>query len=101
MARRRSRFIETRALREQRSRKDAPDPGGAIRLAGFAAALLVLIAVGAGFQGERFSTMAAGALGRLGPLAQPVLFGISPLEAAGLAGVLGVVVYVFWRGFRR
>jgi Flp pilus assembly pilin Flp len=72
-----------------------------MRLAGFVAIVLVFIAVGAGFQGERFTGWIAGRLGELGPLVEPRWFGISLLEMAMIAVVSGVVAWILWRGFRR
>ena len=71
-----------------------------IRLSGFGAAFLVMIAVGAGFHGERFTSAAAGLMSRLGPLVEPVLWGVSPVEMLALAGVLSVFGWALWRGFR-
>lgn len=99
MARRRSRLLEARAAR--RRKPDGPDPAAAIRLAGFGAALLVFIAVGAGFRGERFTSEAARLLGRFAPLVDPVLFGLSVLELGALA-LVGVLFFLaFRRGVRR
>ncbi len=72
-----------------------------MRLAGFVAIVLVFIAVGAGFQGERVTGLIAEGLGRLGPLVEPRVFGVSLLEMAMMAAVLAVVAWVLWRGFRR
>ena len=65
-----------------------------MRFAGFVAMVLVFIAVGAGFQGERVTSWIAGGLGELGPLVEPRWFGVSLLETAMLAMVLALVVWV-------
>lgn len=72
-----------------------------MRLAGFVAIVLVFIAVGAGFQGERVTGWIAGRLGALGPLAAPRWFGLSLLEMAVIFLVFAVSAWVLWRGFRR
>jgi len=72
-----------------------------IRLAGYGAAFLVFIAVGAGFQGERFTQMMAQMLARLGPLAEPWVFGVSALEIGATGVVVGLLGWTVWRGFRR
>lgn len=72
-----------------------------IRLAGYGAAFLVFIAVGAGFQGERFTQMMANLLARLGPLAEPLFFGVSALELVAALAVVGLLGWTVWRGFRR
>lgn len=72
-----------------------------IRLAGYGAAFLVFIAVGAGFQGERFTQMMARFLSRLGPLADPWVLGVSILELVAALAVVGILGWTVWRGFRR
>lgn len=71
-----------------------------IRLSGFGAAFLVMIAVGAGFHGERFTSAAAALMSRLGPLAEPVMWGVSAVEMLAAVLVLAVFGWALWRGFR-
>lgn len=99
MTRRRSRVDEAR--RRRTSRGEGPDPQAIMRFAGLGVMALVLVAVGAGFQGERVATLLARVGARLGPLAEPVMLGASALEIAGLALVLVIVAWAIWRGFRR
>ena len=70
-------------------------------MSGFGAALLVFVAVGAGFHGERMTSAVARALSGLAPLVQPVLWGVSLLEFGAALLVLGVFGFTVWRGFRR
>lgn len=72
-----------------------------MRLSGFGAALLVFVAVGAGFYGERMTSAVARALSGLAPLVEPVLWGVSLLEFGAALLVLGVFGFTVWRGFRR
>ena len=105
---------ETRAasLRRRRARRAAlsaqrrgeaggPDPVGAIKFAGFAAALLVFVAVAAGFRdspaAQRFAETAA----RLGPLAEPVFLGLSALEWIALALAGAIIARVASKMLRR
>jgi len=100
MARRRSRYLINQQAR--RKRPDAGgDPGASMRVAGFGAAFLVFIAVGAGFHGERFTQLAASGFAVLAPLAEPVLWGVSWLEFGAVLMVLAICVVTLWRGFRR
>lgn len=99
MARRRSRFIAAKARR--RREDDGPDPAAMMRLAGLGAMLLLFVAVGAGFQGERVTTLVAGFGARLRPLVEPVLFELSVLEIVGGAAVFAVLAGGLWRAFRR
>jgi hypothetical protein len=99
MARRRSRFIEKR--RNARSSASGPDPASAMRLAVFGALVLVMIAVAAGFQGERFAAGLVRALSFLGPLAEPVLFGASWLEIGAVGLGLAVLLVMGARALRR
>lgn len=99
MTRRRSRRLQDR--RDRTDRKAGPDPAGAMRLAGFVAMVLVVIAVAAGFQGDRFATSIARGLAALGPLAEPVMFGASWLEIGAGLGVGLVIAVVVVRGLRR
>ncbi len=71
-----------------------------IRLSGFGAAFLVLVAVAAGFHGERFALAAAGWMSRLGPLVEPVIWGVSPAELGAGVLVVSVFAWAVWRGFR-
>ncbi|MGJ3231998.1 MAG: hypothetical protein ACFE0P_09380 [Oceanicaulis sp.] len=99
MTRRRSRHI---AAKERRRRtEDGPDPAAMMRLAGLGAMLLLFVAVGAGFQGERVTSALAGLAARLGPLADPVLLGRSAIEIAGGIAVFAVLAAGLWRAFRR
>lgn len=99
MARRRSRFVAARE--RQRRREDGPDPAAMMRLAGLGAMILLFVAVGAGFQGERVTTLLAGLGARLGPLVEPLLFDLSVLEIVGGAAVFAVLAGGLWRAFRR
>lgn len=72
-----------------------------MRLSGFGAALLVFVAVGAGFHGERITGAIARALSGLAPLVEPVLWGVSLLEFGAALLVLVVFGFTVWRGFRR
>lgn len=72
-----------------------------IRLSGFGAALLVFVAVGAGFHGERFTSAAARLMTRLEPLVEPVVWGMSVAELGAGALVLMIFAWLVWRGFRR
>jgi hypothetical protein len=99
MARRRSRFLQNR--RERRQDASGPDPAASIRLAGFVAMVLVVIAVAAGFQGDRFAAAIARGLSALGPLAEPVILGASWLEiSAGLVMIV-LIGLVILRQLRR
>ena len=71
-----------------------------IRLSGFGAAFLVMIAVGAGFHGERVTAAAARLMSGLAPLVEPVLWGISLAEMGGGFLVLAVFGIAVWRGFK-
>ncbi|XBQ17044.1 MAG: hypothetical protein ABL308_04005 [Oceanicaulis sp.] len=99
MPRRRSRFIENR--RARRRDTEGFDPQAMMRLAGMGAMLLLFVAVGAGFQGERITSWFAAAGGRLGPLAEPVVFGLSALEIGAVALVIAVFGLAAWRTLRR
>ena len=72
-----------------------------IRVSGFGAALLVFVAVGAGFHGERFTSAAARLMSVLAPIAEPSIFGVSLAEIGAALLVLGVFGWAVWRGFRR
>jgi len=72
-----------------------------MRLSGFGAALLVFVAVGAGFHGERFTIAAARLMSGLAPLARPWIWGVSPAELVAGLLVLAIFGGVVWRGFRR
>ena len=99
MARRRSRLQHSRQTR--RAERSGPDPAASMRLAGFVAMVLVVLAVAAGFQGDRFASAIARVMAALGPLAEPVVFGASWLEiGAVLLGLLVIAATVF-RTLRR
>jgi hypothetical protein len=99
VTRRRSRLL---AAKERRQRSDdGPDPAAMMRLAGLGAMLLIFVAVGAGFQGERVTSIIAGTAARLGPLAEPAFLGLSALEIAGGLDILAVLGAGLWRAFRR
>lgn len=72
-----------------------------MRLAGLGAMLLLFVAVGAGFQGERVTSLLAGLGARLGPLAEPAVLGLSVIEIAGGLAVFAVLAGGLWRAFRR
>lgn len=72
-----------------------------MRLAGFGAMLLLLVAVGAGFQGERVTSALAGLGARLGPLVEPAILGLSVLEMGGGLAILAVLGAGLARSFRR
>jgi uncharacterized membrane protein len=99
MARRRSRFLMNRRDRPKQSA--GFDPAAMIRLTGFVAALLVLIGVAAGFQGDRFATALARGLAVLGPLAEPVIFGASWLELGVGLVACAVIAVMAVRSLRR
>ena len=99
MARRRSRLIA--AKERQQRREDGPDPAAMMRLAGLGAMLLLFVAVGAGFQGERVTSWFAAAGARFAPLAEPFLLGLSALEIVGGLVVFAVLGAGLWRAFRR
>jgi len=99
VTRRRSRIL---AAKERRQRADdGPDPAAMMRLAGLGAMLLIFVAVGAGFQGERVTSIIAGIAARLGPLAEPAVLGLSVLEITGGLAILAVLCAGLWRAFRR
>jgi uncharacterized protein (DUF2062 family) len=99
MPRRRSRFLQNR--RERGPDRSGPDPAASIRLAGFVAMVLVVIAVAAGFQGDRFAAAIARWLSALGPLAEPVLFGASWLEIGAGLFVIALIAVMILRQMRR
>ncbi|TRO97134.1 hypothetical protein FKB34_00570 [Glycocaulis profundi] len=95
MARRRSYQTRINRLREADARRDSgPDAGGMMRLAVLVTLVLVALAVAAGFRGEETAQGMAGWAARLGPLAEPALFGASWLEL-GVAG-FGVALIALW-----
>lgn len=100
MPRRRSRFIQIREDRKTRRAPRGLDPGAAIRLTGLVVLVLIFVAVGAGFQGERFTSLMAGLAARLGPLAEPALFGASVLEILAVLAVVVVLGGPLWRRFK-
>ena len=71
-----------------------------MRLSGFGAAFLVFVAVGAGFHGERFTTVAAGVMSRFAPLVEPMVWGVSLAELAAGGLALAVFGWALWRGFK-
>lgn len=89
------------AKERRRNHDDGPDPSAMMRLAGLGAMLLLFIAVGAGFQGERVTSMLAALAGQLGPLVEPAVLGLSVLEIAGGLAVIAVLGVGLWRAFRR
>lgn len=70
-------------------------------MAVFVALVLIALAVAAGFQGDRFAAGVAGALARLGPLAEPVVFGASWLEIFAGGAVIALIVVGMVRSLRR
>lgn len=68
-----------------------------MRLAVLVALILVALAVAAGFRGEETARAAGSLLARLGPLAEPRVFGASILELAALFAVIAVCALVLWR----
>jgi len=99
VTRRRSRII---AAKERRQRSDdGPNPAAMMQLAGLGAMLLIFVAVGAGFQGERVTSALAGLGARLAPLVEPAVLGLSVLEIAGGLAVMAVLGAGLWRAFRR
>ncbi|MCC5982396.1 MAG: hypothetical protein JJU26_11835 [Oceanicaulis sp.] len=88
----------THRAREARNRQRmAADPGGTMRLAVLVALVLVALAVAAGFRGEETAREAGGWLARLGPLAEPRIFGASILEIGAILAVLAVCALILWR----
>jgi hypothetical protein len=88
----------THRARDARSRQRmAADPGGTMRLAVLVALVLVALAVAAGFRGEETAQGIGGWLARLGPLAEPRIFGASILEAGAILAVLAVCALILWR----
>jgi hypothetical protein len=63
--------------------------------------ILLFVAVGAGFQGERVTSILASLGARLGPLVEPVAAGLSVLEIAGGLAVFAALGAGLWRAFRR
>lgn len=80
---------------------DGPDPEKLIRWMGLAVMFLLLIAVGAGFGNHSAFRAIAGVFAWLGPLAEPIIFGVSILEVVGLILLLGLVTLSLWRTSRR
>lgn len=88
----------TQRAREQRARQAASgDPGGTIRLAVLVALVLVALAVAAGFRGEETARGVGGLVARLGPLAEPLVFGASLLELGAIIAVIAVCALILWR----
>lgn len=71
-----------------------------VRLAVLVALILVALAVAAGFRGEETARGIGGLVARLGPLAEPLVFGASVLEIGVIAAVIGVCGLILW-GKRR
>jgi hypothetical protein len=99
VSRRRSRIVA--AKERQRRREHGPDPAAMMRLAGLGAMILLFVAVGAGFQGERITSMLADLAARFGPLVEPVILNLSILELVGGVAVFAVLGAGLWRAFRR
>ncbi|TGY89245.1 hypothetical protein E5163_08995 [Marinicauda algicola] len=90
-----------RRMRDRRARDARTESvEGAIKLAGFGAAILVFVAVAVGFRGGEAGDGLAARFERLVPLLEPALFGMTRLELAMLA-IAGLLVALFlWRRFR-
>lgn len=101
MARRRRYESRIRRLREGDERRGGgPDAGAIMQLAVFAALVLVALAVAAGFRSDETARRLQAALARLGPMAEPVWLGASPVElGAALIGALAIAVFL-WRWLR-
>ncbi|MGY6661148.1 MAG: hypothetical protein ACXIVO_02405 [Glycocaulis sp.] len=88
----------THRARAERARQNASgDPGGTMRLAVLVALVLVALAVAAGFRGEETARGVGGLVARLGPLAEPRLFGASILELLAILAVIGACALILWR----
>ncbi|MEO1038900.1 MAG: hypothetical protein AAFX09_05090 [Pseudomonadota bacterium] len=98
-ARRRER--RARLSAERRGERGAADAVGSIKFAGFAAALLVFVAVAAGFRESEAAQRLAGAFAVLGPLAEPGFLGVSPLEWIGLVIVFAIIARLAIKATRR
>lgn len=101
MARRRRHESRIRRLREGDERRGGgPDAGATMQLAVFAALVLVALAVATGFSSDATARRLQAALARLGPLAEPVWLGASPIEIGVLAiGALAIALFL-WRWLR-
>lgn len=82
-ARRRAR--RARLSAQRRGEEGGADAVGSIKFAGFAAALLVFVAVAAGFRESEAAQRLASVFAVFGPIAEPGLFGVSALEWMALA----------------
>lgn len=91
-----------RRMRERRAH-DAHSEGamGAIKFAGFGAALLVFLAVAVGFRGEALNQALARRFETLAPLLAPGPFGVAWLEWAAFALAALLAGLALWRGLRR
>lgn len=90
-----------RRMRERRARDARTESvEGAIKFAGFGAAILVFAAVAVGFRGEEAGAALAGRFAGLAPLLEPALFGMTRLELAAIAIAGLLVALVLWRRFR-
>lgn len=72
-----------------------------IRYAGLGVAVLLFLAVGAGFRGDMFGSRLRGVFAALGPAAEPLLLGLSLLEWIAVALGLGLAGLMLAAGLRR
>lgn len=93
---RRRRFLErTHKNREDRARSGRFNPGGMIRLAGFGAAILVLVAVYIGFHRDDEIVFEGGHGAVLASLVRPLIFGVNALEILSVV-VAGLIAWRIW-----
>ena len=96
MARRRRYESRIRRLREGDARRaGGPDAGAIMQLGVFIALVLVAVAVAAGFRSDATAQRLQAGLARLGPLAEPIFLGASPLEiGAAVAGLAIIGLFI-------
>ena len=99
LTRRKTHTSEQKPVKKPHARQF--DPMTLMKLVGTGVLALLLIAVGAGFRQEPLLETAARGLAYLGPLAEPVVFGLSVLELAGVCVAFVVLGLSLWRGLKR
>ncbi len=72
-----------------------------IRYAGLGVAVLLFLAVGAGFRSDAFGSRLQGVFAAFAPAAEPLLFGLSLLEWIAAALALGLVGWMLTASLRR